>query len=316
MNKKVLTVTLNPAIDYTIQVPDFRVDDVNRASSGRRDPGGKGINLATALSQGGLKTAVTGFLGKSNCAIFTEHFKANGLEDNFIYVDGPTREGIKVADPKNMITTDINFKGFSLTPGEINKFRTQFTGQIEGCDYVVMAGSIPEGVPETFYADLAVIAKAAGAFVAVDTSGLPLKKVIESGAVDLIKPNLDELTEIYPDELTIGDQDKALSGLIKKILKNVRMVALTMGAEGSRLYIDENVYQATAARIAVKSTVGAGDTFLAGFICGLAKEQNAEDALLTAVCWTSSKLTKFGPGLSKEQPPEVFADKIIISSVL
>lgn len=315
MSKKILTVTLNPAIDYTVEVPNFRVDEVNRASFGRRDPGGKGINLATALSQGGLKTAVTGFLGKENSKIFTDHFKVNNLKDDFIYVDGSTREGIKVADPQNMITTDINFTGFNLTPSEIEEFRAEFVKLVKDFDYVVMAGSIPEGIPDTIYAELGVIAKNAGAFVAVDTSGPPLKKIIEAGAADLIKPNFDELAEIFPEVLNCDVDDKAVSDLMSIILTNIKMITLTLGGDGSRLYFEDQIFQATAAKIVVKSTVGAGDTFLAGFIGGLAKDMNPEDALLNAICWTSSKLTMFGPGLSKEQPPENFTSEIKVSKI-
>ena len=308
-----MTVTLNPAIDYTIEVPNFSTDAVNRASTGRRDPGGKGINVATALSQSGLKTQVTGFLGKTNSFIFEDHFKKNAMKDHFIYVDGPTREGIKVADPVNVVTTDINFTGFHLTDNEIESFVIQFKKLIHHSDYVVLSGSLPAGVPIDMYATLAKIAKNSGAYVAIDTSGEALKCAIDSGSIDLIKPNMDELSDIYDEVRKADDKEAAVDKLAVQLLDNVGSVALSLGEEGSRLYTKKSIIQATAPGMKVKSTVGAGDTFLAGFIGGLATGLDERESLKNAAAWAASKLTMFGPGLSITEPPEHFMDLIQIS---
>lgn len=313
MSKNILTVTLNPAIDYTIEVPNFALDAVNRASTGRRDPGGKGVNVATALSQSGLKTRVTGFLGKSNSLIFEDHFKKNAMKDHFVYVDGPTREGIKIADPVHVITTDINFTGFNLKQSEIDKFVEIFTTLVPNADYVVLSGSLPAGVPVTIYCLLAQIARKSGAYVAIDTSGEALKMAIDSGFIDLIKPNMDELSQIFEEVRNASDKEAAVDTLSKKLLEKVGSIALSLGEEGSRLYTGDGIISATAPKIPVKSTVGAGDTFLAGFIGGLARGLDDKGALKNAAAWAASKLTMFGPGLSKEQPPGQFLDEIIIS---
>jgi 1-phosphofructokinase family hexose kinase len=315
MKKKILTVTLNPAIDYTIEVPDFTIDAVNRATTGRRDPGGKGINVATALSQHGLETCVTGFLGKTNSHIFVEHFEKNSMKDHFVYVEGPTREGIKVADPKNVITTDINFTGFHLTGEEIESFKKRFHDIVTGFDFVVLSGSLPAGISKDIYGELASVAKNAGAFVAIDTSGEALKYAIESKSVDLIKPNIDELSEIYREIESAADKQAAVDALAEDLLKKVGMIALSMGEEGSRLYTKSAVFQASAPKIDVKSTVGAGDTFLAGFIGGLAADQKPEESLRTAASWAASKLTMFGPGLSNLEPPEKFLMEISVKTL-
>lgn len=314
MKKKILTVTLNPAIDYTIEVNDFAIDKVNRASASRRDPGGKGINVGTALSQGGFPVCLTGFLGKSNIDIFLNHIKDNSMEDRFLHVEGPTREGIKVVDPNNAVTTDINFPGFLLTEKEITDFKDLFSKIVSDFEYVVISGSIPAGVPSGIYGELALIAKDSGAFVAVDTSGDALRKVIESGAADLIKPNIEELSEIYEELDNTEDKGTALETLVNKILDKVGMIALSMGGEGSRLYSKSGVYEVSTPKIIVKSTVGAGDTYLAGLVAGLASEMSETTALKSASSWAASKLTMFGPGLSKEEPPEQYLDEIEVKT--
>lgn len=310
MKKKILTVTLNPAIDYTIEVNNFTIDTVNRASASRRDPGGKGINVGTALSQGGFPVCLTGFLGKSNIDIFLNHIKDNSMEDRFLHVEGPTREGIKVVDPDNAVTTDINFPGFLLTEEEITTFKDLFSKIVYDFEYVVMSGSIPAGVPSNIYGELALIAKRSGAFVAVDTSGEALSAVIESGAADLIKPNIEELAEIYKELHDAEDKVTAVGALTEKLLDKVGMIALSMGGEGSRLYSKSGIYNVSTPKITVKSTVGAGDTYLAGLIAGLASDMDETAALKSASSWAASKLTMFGPGLSKGAPPEQYLDKI------
>ncbi|MDC7231909.1 MAG: 1-phosphofructokinase family hexose kinase [Spirochaetales bacterium] len=315
MKKKILTVTLNPAIDYTIEVVNFAVDTVNRASASRRDPGGKGINVGTALSQGGFPVCLTGFLGKSNEELFIKHFSANSMEDRFLHVEGPTREGIKVVDPENSVTTDINFTGFNLESGDVEDFLQRFSTIVKDYDFVVMSGSIPAGVPAAIYAQIASIAKAAGAFTAVDTSGEALKEVINSGAADLIKPNIDELSEIYEELRKAEDKDKAVEELTEQILKKVGWIALSMGEEGSRLYTGKGSYRVSAPEINVKSTVGAGDTYLAGLIAGLAEGLDEEGVLKSASSWAASKLTMFGPGLNPAEPPEQYLDRIIVEQI-
>ncbi|QEN07075.1 1-phosphofructokinase family hexose kinase [Oceanispirochaeta crateris] len=313
--KRILTVTLNPAIDYTLVVPDFARNAVNRARAVRRDPGGKGINVATALSQGGFETQVTGFLGRTNSLIFNNHFKDNSMRDSFLYLEGSTREGIKVVDPIQRETTDINLDGFFITNSDIDRLKNQFQDLLTGVDYVVLSGSLPPGVSKGIYADMACMASQAGAFVAVDTSGEALQLAIESGSVHLIKPNMEELGALYSE---LSDAEDIMAGveiLSQRLLKTVQMVALSLGREGSHLYTRQARYEANAPIVDVKSTVGAGDTFLAGLIAGLASGKNDAHSLAQGVCWAASTLTMIGPGLSKTEPPESFLNHTLVSKL-
>lgn len=302
-DKRILTVTLNPAVDYSVDVPSFRIDHVNRASGGRRDPGGKGINVATITARYGIETTVTGFLGSDNRLIFDNHFKNSSLKNEFIYINGYTREGIKITDPDNHLTTDINFSGFDVSKDNLDEFLSRFETLAAVHDFVVMSGSLPGGLPADLYAVLAKKARKAGAFTAVDTSGEALKLAVESGCVDLIKPNEHELDEAF------GHHD------VTVLLPEVGMVLLSLGEAGSRLYTDEGVYEAEAPSVNVVSTVGAGDSFLAGFVSALIFEKDYPDALKFAASTAASKLTKFGPGLSDENPPGSFYERVAVRSL-
>lgn len=310
--KRILTVTLNPAIDFTVEVPGFSLDSVNRAKNSRRDPGGKGINVATALTEGALECDVTGFLGRDNSEIFENHFMKHGIHNRFIYVDGSTREGIKIADLTNRVTTDINFPGFDLNKKNIDNFLTEYTSMIDDYDYIILSGSLPQNVDVNIYSLLASINRERGKFTAVDASGISLLTSIESGNINLIKPNIDELEDIYPELKNSHNKEESLDNLIYSILEKVEMVALSLGHEGSKLYTRDGSYTINAPTIDVKSSVGAGDTYLAGFIAGLSQNKNLEETLKTAASWAASKLTMYGPGLSKEQPPQSFIESLVV----
>lgn len=289
---------MNPAIDYSVVVPSFRVEHVNRASGGRRDPGGKGVNAATVTARYGIDTAVTGFLGRENSLIFEEHFRNASIRDEFIYINGNTREGIKITDPKDNVTTDINFSGFTIQPQDTTRFIESFEILAAAYDWILLTGSLPPGLEPDFYARLAGIAAEAGARSAVDTSGEPLRLAAESGAVSLIKPNEHEIKEAF------GDIDPA------DLLSQVEMVLLSKGEKGSLLYCAEGCYEASVPEVKAVTTVGAGDSFLAGFVSALVFGKDHADALAFASATAASKVTKYGPGISEDMPPGSFYDLI------
>ncbi|MDC7220895.1 MAG: 1-phosphofructokinase family hexose kinase [Spirochaetales bacterium] len=310
--KKIITVTLNPAVDFTVNVKNFTVDRVNRASAGRRDPGGKGINVATALAEGGFKPWVTGFLGKENSALFGTHFSRYSMEDRFLLVDGATREGIKLIDPEKSHITDINFPGFDVSPGLLQQFLVRFTQSVKDADYLVLSGSLPRGVPVDIYGTLSAIGREAGAFVAVDTSGEALRSLINRGGADLIKPNLDELIEI---DKTLRESENPLEevgAFYDRLKEKIPYLALSLGEQGSRLYSPEGFLSASAPTVDLKSTVGAGDTYLAGLIAGLAHSLSLKECLVNAASWAASTLTQIGPGLNGDTPPELYRSRVRI----
>ena len=305
MNKKILTVTLNPAIDYTVEVSGLRKGHINRASEGFRLPGGKGINVATITSMFKIETAATGFLGTENSRIFLEHFENFRIRDRFEYLEGPTREGIKIADPQNSETTDINFPGFNVTEKSLSAFTDRFNEICCEYDFIIFSGSLPVNVPDNIYAELCTTAKKCGAFTALDTSGPALKLAADSGNVDFIKPNNFELMEAF------GTESYNDSGLDSK----VRLAVITSGDEGSLLYAPDGVYRADAPKVRVKSSVGAGDSFLGGFIAALAMEGDYSSALKQAAATAASWLSFSGSGWSDKKPPGSFYDIVNVERI-
>jgi 1-phosphofructokinase len=256
-----LTITLNPAIDRTITIPNFEAGKVNRVQGEYLNAGGKGVNVASSLAGAGHNVAVTGFLGRENAAVFERHFTRKRIADHFVRLDGETRVGIKITDPVRKETTDINFPGVEPLPSDVKAMRA--TVEKIDADWFVIAGSLPPGVEATIYRDLAASLKAQNRKVALDTSGETLNHAIQA-APALIKPNIHELEGLVGRSLSSRDE---VAKAAKELLAlGIEAVVVSMGHQGACFVNAEGILFAIPPEIEVRSTVGAGDAMVAGVI--------------------------------------------------
>jgi 1-phosphofructokinase len=260
---KILTITLNPAIDQTVEIPDFASGKVNRVAHSRLDAGGKGINVASILSDLKVPSIATGFLGKENTSIFEQHFAAKRIEDRFLRVPGLTRIGIKVVDPKSRETTDINFPGLPLGPRNAEDLLEQVDQLVESGMWCVLSGSLPPGLPADCFEQLIGHMHARGGRVVLDTSGEPLKYALQAGP-EIVKPNIYELEEVLGTSLRDRLQILHSISLLRRHTKT--LVAISMGGEGAVFSDGNAVLLARPPRVEVRSTVGAGDAMVAGIV--------------------------------------------------
>ena len=269
----IVTITLNPAIDQTVFLDRLAVGKVNRTSRHYRQPGGKGINVSSMLGQYGISTIATGLLGNENTRLFDELFQSRLIEDAFIRIPGETRTGIKLVDTGSHETTDINFPGLKPTFKEVEQFEKKLRSLVRPGRWFVFAGSLPEGISIDFFEEIIVLVKKGGAFLAVDTSGEALKVAIRNGA-DLVKPNEHELAEILGYELP--DFASRVTAA-RELQRKVSHVILSLGSEGALFITPEKALMASAPPVKVMSTVGAGDSLLAGYLAGLATDQSPSE---------------------------------------
>lgn len=291
---KIVTVTLNPAIDLACTVPEFAIGQVNRVATSRTDAGGKGVNIARLLRQFELPVTATGFLGEDNPHLFEKLFREQGIDDAFIRVPGETRIGIKILDPTAHSTTDLNLPGLSPQQQQIDQLLQVVERQAKDAAIVIIAGSIPTGLEPAIIADLVSVIKQQGAKAFVDTSGEALQHAIDARPA-LVKPNIDELAEYVGRPLQL---DEAISEASKLVAAGIETVVVSLGAEGA-LFVDSTGYvQTRPPEIEAVSTVGAGDAMVgslaAGLFNGLPLQQRAR--LATAV--SAAVVTHAGPGLS------------------
>lgn len=287
---RVSTFTLNPAIDKTYYADDFALDNVNRAKSTKTNAGGKGINFTAALAECSVPLLALGFLGKGGDMIDT-FLKGKNVETDFVRTKGEIRTNIKICDLKHGTYTDLNESGEKVTEGELNSLFEKAKDAAKKSGIVYMGGSLPLGAAPDTYAKIIKLCRESGAVSAVDTSGAALKSAVEEKP-DIIKPNEKEAEELLKTEIkTFADAACAAKKLYNTGILNV---LLSLGGEGAVCAGEDKIFRVFPLPVSVKSTVGAGDSFLAGFIYGKTQGASFEDCLKYAASFSAAKITKDG----------------------
>lgn len=258
----IVTVTPNPSLDRTYEVPALERGQVVRATGERMDPGGKGVNVSRAVAAAGRRTVAVLPLGGAPGALVADLLDAQGIDVAPVPVAGATRSNIALAEADGVLTK-INAPGPELSAEEQESLLETVRRQSRGADWIACCGSLPRGLAPSWYADLVARAHAAGVRIALDTSGPALLAALREGP-DVVKPNAAELAEAIGRSLTtVGDAVKAaeeLRGL------GARTVLASLGADGQLLVDGAGAWFGSARVDAVRSNVGAGDSSLAGFL--------------------------------------------------
>jgi 1-phosphofructokinase len=287
----IITVTANPSLDLTLEVESFEPGEVNRSTGKHKDPAGKGINVSRALEKNGVETA----------AIFpadaiTGNWIVSALNDSGIAtvttsIADEVRQNITIVDSIGN-TTKINETGPVLTEAEVDSLLAQVASTLDAQpSWLVAAGSLPRGLDGQFYVALGKLAHEHGVRFAVDTSGDALTAVAHAGIADLMKPNHEELEELAGRKLpTVDDVVTFTQTLLKDADANI---IVSLGENGALLVNSRGAIWAGHEPVTVDSTVGAGDSTLAGFLSADVRsdlaELSAADAdlarITTAVAW-------------------------------
>ena len=255
----IYTVTVNPSIDYIVQLPQLTLGAVNRMSYDTKLPGGKGINVSRILNQLAVKNAAWGFLGGFTGGFIQQQLAAEQMTADFTKIDADTRINIKIKAGEE---TEINGQGPAISAPALAAFKDKFD-QLQAGDIVVMSGSLPPTLPESFYRDLIPLIKAHGADFVIDTTGQALLDTLSAQPL-VIKPNHHELAALFNVELT-GDADIVKYG--RKLLDlGAKHALVSMAGDGAFLITPDQVYKSTAPKGTVINSVGAGDSMIAGFV--------------------------------------------------
>ncbi len=291
---RVLTVTLNPALDLTVQLPFLRLGEVNRSESLQVHAAGKGLNVAQVLADLGHQLTVTGFLGESNPQAFEQLFAARGFTDEFVRVAGETRSNLKLAETDGRVT-DINGPGLAVTEAQCDELLARLQRLAPAHDLVVVAGSLPRGIDSQWFFQLLNSLKALGVRVALDTSGVALRDGLATRPW-LIKPNEEELAEARGVDLT---GSSALLAEARRLQgEGIEHVVVSQGADGVSWFSPGAALHAQPPKVQVISTVGAGDSLLAGMLHGLLVGWPAERTLAHATAIAAQAVGQVGFGIT------------------
>lgn len=275
----IYTVTLNPSLDYIVTVPDFRLGRVNRTKGEILFPGGKGINVSVVLKNLGIDSRALGFMAGFTGEEIVRLLKERGIVSDFIHVEkGISRINVKL---KGREESEVNGKGPAISEADIRKLHRQL-GQLKDGDILVLAGSIPDVLPDSVYMDIMELLKEKNLKIVVDATGDLLVKALPYRPF-LVKPNNHELGEIFHTEISTAEQ--ALEYAEKMREMGAENVLVSMAGEGAVL-ADKNgrTYRTKPPAGTLVNSVGAGDSMVAGFLAGFLKTGDYREAFLTGVC--------------------------------
>ncbi|MCF4994202.1 1-phosphofructokinase [Pseudomonas syringae] len=291
---RILTLTLNPALDLTVELAQLAPGQVNRSDEMHTHAAGKGVNVAQVLADLGHQVTVSGFLGEDNLQAFETLFAKRGFVDAFIRVPGETRSNIKVAEHDGRIT-DINGPGPVVSAAAQQDLLDRLVQIAPGHDAVVVAGSLPRGVSAQWLRELIERLNGLGLKVALDTSGEALRVALQASPW-LIKPNTEELADALGCEtVSRVAQAEAASRLHAQ---GIEHVVISHGADGVNWFSVGSALHATPPKVTVASTVGAGDSLLAGMLHGLLSADTPEQTLRTATAIAALAVTQIGFGIN------------------
>ncbi|GLR65940.1 phosphofructokinase [Acidocella aquatica] len=307
---RVVTLTLNPAIDETVMLDRLRPGHVHRASGVAFHPGGKGVNVASCLADWGQPVIATGILGRGNAGTFEALFAAKHITDAFLRVAGETRTNIKLSHDGE--TTDINLPGLKISSEDSARIFEQTVALADLDTLVVLGGSLPEGIAENIYAGLTMALQERGARVLLDTSGLPLTRALQATQLPYcIKPNRAEL-EFYAG-CTLNSDESLIEAAHRLIARGVTLVAISLGADGALFVTAQAVLRAALPALRVTSTVGAGDAMVAGIIAALSENAGLEATARLATAFATAKLQQAGANLPARQIVETLCAQVQIT---
>ncbi|ENQ3077461.1 1-phosphofructokinase [Bacillus multifaciens] len=300
----IYTVTLNPSIDYVVQMDSFMLGAVNRAKNDMKFPGGKGINVSRVLHRLGVSNTALGFTGGFTGQFIKEALKSENVSTDFVQVDGDSRINVKI---KGQEETELNGQGPIITDVQFEQFMKKIENMQAG-DCVVLAGSVPSSVPKNFYETVAAYGAEHGIQVVVDASGSALEHVVKNKPF-LIKPNHHELGELFGEEFSTVEE--ILPYGKKLIEQGVQNVIVSMAGDGALLFTNEGVYEATVPKGKVINSVGAGDSLVAGFVGIYEKTKDVIEAFRYGVATGSA--TAFSADLCTKDKVEELLPQVIVT---
>lgn len=310
----IITVTANPSLDLTLEVETFEPGEVNRAIGKHKDPAGKGINVSRALAKNAVDTAAVFPADRVTGAWIESALSEADINTFTTEISDEVRQNITIVDEAGD-TTKVNEAGPTLTKDEVESFLGQIASVLQTKPtWLVAAGSLPRGLDGEFYVRLGNLAHEHGVLFAVDTSGDALKAVAHAGVADMMKPNHEELEELAGRELPLVDD---VVSFAQTLLRNDEAaIVISLGENGALLVNDRGAIWAGHDPITPESTVGAGDSSLAGYLSAdvLSRIQQDDDSVAdiarisTAVAWGAAAVQL--PGTMVPGPQDITLEAV------
>lgn len=303
----IYTVTLNPALDKTVEIPGMALDTVNRITEMRTDPGGKGINVSKVIAKLGGESCAAGILGGGSGKMLEKLLECEPFATRFRFVEGQTRTNLKIIDREGHTNTDINEPGLTVTAADLDALLHELLAELRPGDIVVLAGSLPKGAPQDTYRVWTSACKKVGARVFLDADGALLAEGIKA-APHLIKPNDGELSRLAGKKLETLEE---LTAEGRKLLeRGIERVVISLGGRGALYLRKGSTIYAEGLRVPVGSTVGAGDSVVAALAYAEAQGLSEEEAVRLSTAAGAANVMCSGTQAAEREAVEALLPKV------
>ena len=302
----IFTVTLNPAVDRELTVDTISFDTVLRALDWQVDCGGKGFNVARMLKSLGISSMALGFAAGKSGEMLADKLQSLGIETDFIWVEGETRTNVSIVSAENGQYVKVNEPGPTITETDLGLLAKKIGDRVEAGDWWVLAGSLPPGVPPTYYSELITIIQSAGAKVFLDTSDEALRQNCAAKPL-LVKPNDEEAHELTGLPVGTKEEIAAVGKAISAM--GPANVIISLGKKGAVLVNDGKAWLAASPKILAANPIGAGDSMVAGVVWGLSQGDSMQDALCKGIACGAATAGQKGTSVgSLEQVNQLLAE--------
>jgi tagatose 6-phosphate kinase len=292
--KKIVTITLNPAIDTMYKMASFELNKGHRVETPIRTAGGKGLNVARVVRCLNEDVLATGFVGGTNGEFIRNEIRKMGIEDSFVIIEGETRVCLAFNDDKGNQTELMEY-GPTILESEQKRFLNELPKILEVASILVISGSLPRGVTPELYKVMIEKAMNIGVKVLLDTSGTTLKESLYAQPF-MIKPNRNELEQLLGTPIK---NDEQIWSAVKNVSGQygIPLVIVSDGANGCFVSYYGKLYKVSSAKVPVVNPVGSGDSFVAGISVGLHRSFPIEETLALASACGAANASEFMTGL-------------------
>lgn len=308
----IITVTMNPAIDKTVDLEKMIHGGLNRVKNVILDAGGKGINVSKTIQELGGETVATGFVGGSGGLLITKMLQEMGIRSDFVEIRNEIRTNLKVVEADGNVT-EFNEAGPLVSEEELEELTQKLLSYANEETLFVLAGSIPGGIGKTVYQTLTRKLKERGARVFVDADGELFVHSLEAGP-DIVKPNRHELEEYFHKDYRVDETE--LIGMGQNLLeKGIGMVAVSLGQMGALFITRDEVLRCPGLKVEAHSTVGAGDAMVAALSYGINQGLSVSDCARLGIAASAGAVTTKGTKPPKRELVEELKKQVTVRSL-